>query len=79
MRPFRSMLFATLALALASPIMAAARDGALGTKAAIPRKDRGGSFLGKPIEPAPVREEKPRSGWNGFYGGLSGGSASSDR
>ncbi len=79
MRPFRTTLLAILALALAAPVTAMARDGArVGTKPESSKKERG-SFLEKPIEPAPEREAKPRGGWNGFYGGLNGGSTASDR
>lgn len=39
-----------------------------GRKADIPRHDR-------PIEPMAAKEEKPRAGWSGFYGGLNAGAA----
>lgn len=73
-------LVAMLAFALAAPVAAAEGDRApFGAKPAASKKGHGGAFLEKPIEPAPEREQKPRDGWNGFYGGLNGGSASSDR
>ncbi|WP_363347377.1 hypothetical protein [Methylocystis echinoides] len=70
-------LLTILAMALAAPIAAAGREPA--AKAATAKKTHGGAFIQKPIEPAPEREEKPRGGWNGFYGGLNGGGASGDR
>jgi len=36
-------------------------------------------LLAKPIEPMPPREEKPRAGWGGAYGGLNSGGGFSDR
>lgn len=75
----RITLLALLAVALVPPATSAARDRAsIGTKPENAKKG-GRSFLEKPIEPAPEREEKPRAGWGGFYGGLNGGSSSGDR
>lgn len=39
-----------------------------GRKADIPRP-------GRSIEPVAGKEEKPRAGWSGFYGGLNAGAA----
>lgn len=39
-----------------------------GRKADIP-------LHGRPIEPMTGKEEKPRAGWSGFYGGLNAGAA----
>lgn len=81
MRRLPIALAAIVTLTLASPVFAAQESGRapLGAKATTSKKSRGGAFLENPIEAMPEREEKPRQGWNGFYGGLNGGSAASDR
>lgn len=43
------------------------------TKFVAAQKARSGAFFDKRVEPMPSRQEKPRAGWNGFYGGLNGG------
>jgi opacity protein-like surface antigen len=71
----RMLLAAGLAFATAAPL--AARESA---RAATPKahgKDRG--FPAQPIEPMKAREEKPRAGWGGFYGGLNAGAGFSDK
>lgn len=73
---YRIFLAACLTLALlGSATEGLCRDSApRGTKTA-PAKKGSSSFIAKPIEPQAPREEKPRAGWNGFYGGLNSGAA----
>jgi hypothetical protein len=63
----RLFLSACLCLAIAAPL--AARERAPVSR---PQK-KGAGFLADPIEPMKPREEKPRAGWNGFYGGINAG------
>lgn len=74
MRRVCIVLPACIAIALAGPAAAASRAQKAGA-ARKPEKP----VLAKPIEPMPPREEKPRGGWNGAYGGLNGGGGFSDR
>jgi hypothetical protein len=67
MRVVRLFLPLCLSLAIAAPL--AARERA---PASRPQKKNAG-FLANPIEPMKPREEKPRAGWNGFYGGINAG------
>ncbi len=39
-------------------------------------KGKGDAFDAKGVEAAQPQQDKPRQGWNGFYGGLNGGGAS---
>lgn len=71
-RSFTPLLAAAI-LALATPASAAPR--ASRSKAA---KQMEKPLIAKPIEPVAPREEKPRGGWNGLYGGLNAGAGFKD-
>jgi opacity protein-like surface antigen len=68
-------LAAGLALAPAAPLAASARAVAATPKA----HGKGAGLLAPPIEPVKPRDEKPRAGWGGFYGGLNAGAGFSDK
>ena len=69
----RIALVVFMAVAVDSPAAAASRA----QKAAAKKEEK--ALLAKPIEPMPPREEKPRAGWGGAYGGLNSGGGFSDR
>ena len=69
------LLAASLASATAAPLAASARAGAATPKA----HGKSAGFPAQPIEPVKPREEKPRAGWGGFYGGLNAGAGFSDK
>ncbi len=76
-RFFAILLSAGIAVATA-PALA---TDAFGRTPAIhgPKGDSGRkadiSLPGRAIEPMATKEEKPRAGWGGFYGGLNAGAA----
>jgi hypothetical protein len=73
MKRTRIALVVFMAVVAASPAAATSRA----RKAAAKKEEK--ALLAKPIEPMPPREDKPRAGWGGAYGGLNGGSGFSDR
>lgn len=74
MKITRSLAVAFLCLAIASPITARER-----TRAPLPHPEKKDADLGaNPIKPMETREEKPRAGWNGLYGGLNAGAGFED-
>lgn len=74
MRNIRRFLVAGLCLVAAAPL--AAREGAHAPRPQAQKKDPG--FVAHPIKPMEKNDEKPRAGWNGFYGGLNAGGGFSD-
>jgi hypothetical protein len=74
MKRCRIAFLVVLTFAVATPAAAALRA----PKASPVRKDDK-SLLAKPIEAMPPREEKPKAGWGGAYGGLNSGGAGGDR
>jgi hypothetical protein len=62
-----------LCVSIAGPLMARERPPAPKPTA----QKNGAGVLAHPIEPMKPREERPRAGWNGFYGGLNAGGSGS--
>lgn len=74
MTAVRTLLAACLCVGLVAPL--AARERA---PASSPRSHKkGASFLADPIEPMKPREEKPKAGWNGPYGGFNAGAGNAE-
>lgn len=71
---FRSLLVACLCLAAASPPEARER----GRASPWSSQKKGSGVAAQPIKPMETRDEKPRAGWGGFYGGLNAGASFSD-
>jgi opacity protein-like surface antigen len=70
----RKFFVAALCLMAARPI--AAHERANAPRPQAHKKDAG--FVAQPIKPMEKNNEKPRAGWNGFYGGLNAGGGFSD-
>lgn len=69
MRNMRKFLVIGLCVVASDPI--AARDASHAPRPQAQKKDP--SFVAPPIKPMEKNDEKPRAGWNGFYGGLNAG------
>jgi len=74
LKPWGGAFLVAVIIALATPASGAARP----TKSKAARQGEK-SLVAKPIEPMTPREEKPRAGWNGLYGGLNAGGGFSDQ
>lgn len=72
MERFRIGLLVLTAAVIAAPAAAASR-----AEKAAKKEEK--ALIAKPIEPMPPRDEKPRAGWSGAYGGLNSGGGFSDR
>ena len=74
MKKIRTFLAAFLCVLATTPLAARERVHAAGAQ----NQKKGAGFGADSIKPIEKKDEKPRPGWNGFYGGLNAGAASSD-